>query len=158
LKERAKTYGVRLSTLMANAPFGSSSIRSNSQPGIEPPRKLLAKKDGLPKLVPGYFEYKDNYTTTWSDEFNNIDYFKLTAVMQKFEDQTLSLNQYHDLNKYPDSKVPQSLLIEEMLVAQYYGNKSYYYYNIVSKKDSDKQDYEEEETEPSSCGTGGCKI
>jgi len=162
LKEQAKLYGVRMSTLMANAPFGSSSIRSNSQPGIEPPRSLLAKKDGLPKLVPGYFEYKDNYTTTWSDEFNNIDYFKLTAVVQKFEDQTISLNQYHDLTKYEDGKVPQSLLIEELLVAQYYGNKSLYYYNIISKKDVTSEEEElsnmiEEDT-LIACGSGGCSI
>lgn len=171
LRSDLLVYGIRHSTLMANAPFGSSSIPSNSTPGIEFPRNLIAKKSGLPKIVPEYNEYKDYYVTTWSDEFNNIDYFKFVACMQKWMDQSISLNQYHDLTKYDDLKVPKSLLISEVLIAQYFGIKSLYYLNVKSK---DKANNEEEksdavtpdmilndipeEEEDGGCSSGGCKI
>ena len=163
LRKLLLKYGMRHSTLMANAPFGSSSIPSNSTPGIEPPRDLVTKKDGLPKIVPELEEYGPYYTTVWSDEFNNIDYFKFIACAQKFVDQMFSTNQYHKLSKYPNNKVPQSLLLEEVLVAQYYGHKSLYYLNVNSK---DKDDTNIDKTlneitveeDEQNCNGGGCKI
>jgi len=162
LRKLLLKYGMRHSSLMANAPFGSSSIPSNSVPGIEPPRGLVTKKDGLPKIVPGLEEYGKYYTMVWSDEFNNIDYFKFIACAQKFVDQMFSMNQYHKLNNYPNNKVPQSLLIEEVLTAQYYGNKSMYYLNINKGDDiQDKADTSSEvivEDDEVDCSGGGCKI
>lgn len=167
-------YGIRHSTLMANAPFGSSSIPSNSTPGVEFPRNLIAKKSGLPKIVPEYNLYKDYYTTLWSDEYNNIDYFKFIACGQKYMDQSISLNQNHDLTRYPENKVPKSLLVEEILVAIYYGIKSLYYLNVRSYDKTENEEVKEldnsinsndtaqdipiEEDEGGGCGSGGCKI
>jgi len=153
--------------LFANAPYGNSSLPSNSTPGIEPPRDLIYKKSDLPKVVPEYDLYKDYYTTAWSDEFNNIDYFKFTAIPQKWIDQALSLNQYADLRKYEDTKIPKSILLNEVLTAYYYGHKTLYYYNIRSvKKDNTeehklleetKQDIEVEDDDIG-CSNGSCEI
>ena len=164
LREDLLKYGIRHSTLMANAPFGSSSIPSNSTPGIEPPRYLIAKKDGLPKIVPEYEEYKDYYTLVWDDHFNNIDYFKLVAVAQKWMDQAMSINEYHNLLKYKNEKLPKSVMIENILTAQYYGHKTMYYLNMHSKEDNKSQDGLDVDNEimveetKETCEGGACSI
>ena len=165
LKERAKKFGTRHSTLFANAPYGNSAIPSGSTSGIEPPRSCIYKKSGLHIVVPGYFEYGDNYTTAWSDEFNNIDYFKFTAVIQKWWDQALSLNQYHNLLRYEDEKIPKSLFMEEVFICIYYGHKTMYYLNVKSKekkeddtKNENKAPVIEDEDEGVSCESGACSI
>jgi len=165
LRAELKIWGIRHSTLMANAPFGTSSIPSNSTPGIEPPRGLIAKKSGLPKIVPGYREYGQYYTTVWGDDFNNIDYFKFVAGAQKFMDQAMSLNQYQNLLRYQNNKIKRSLFLEELMTANYYGHKTLYYLNFKTK---DKNDNEENEItelphvvveeEISGCTGGSCHV
>ncbi len=153
LKEELKANGIRHSTLMANAPYGSSSMVSNSTPGIEPPRFLETSKKGVTKLVPDLKKYGKYYTTAWGDDFNNIDYFKFaTACFQKFMDQTISLNQYHNLLK-TNGKKSKRLLIEETLTLRYYGGRTMYYSNILSNEQTDGEADEE-----SSCGSGGCEV
>ena len=167
LRIELKKYGMRHSTLMANAPYGSSSMVSNSTPGLEPPRNLSNSKKGVTKLVPDIAKCGKYYTTTWSPEFNNIDYFKFLAVVQKFEDQTISLNQYNNLVAL-GGKVKKSKLIEEILTARYYGLKTMYYSNIKSNEKKDGEDDEEiidpdsidqdGEDGPSGCSSGGCEV
>jgi len=154
LRKDVIEYGMRHSTLMANAPFGSSSQVSNSTPGIEPPRDIANTKKGVTKLVPD-IKFKNYYTTTWGDDFNNIDYFKFVAVLQKFMDQTISTNQYVNLLKTSNGKVKKSTLIDETLSAMYYGLKTLYYLNIRSTNTKDGEDLEEETT---SCDSGGCEV
>jgi len=172
LKVRARKSGTRHSTLFANAPYGNSAIPSGSTSGIEPPRSLIYKKHGLYNVVPDYETHKDFYTTAWSDEFNNADYFKFTAVVQKWWDQALSLNEYRNLLKYVDGKIPKSELMRDILIAMHYGHKSMYYLNVKSKekdKDGDgddslyKADIKEEiiiedEDDSISCESGSCSI
>jgi len=152
LRKDLLKYGIRNSSLMANAPFGSSSMVSNSTPGVEPPRDIANTKKGVTKLVPD-IRYKNYYTTAWSDDFNNIDYFKFLAVFQKWIDQTISVNQYHNLLN-TNGKKKKSELIHEVLTAYAYGLKTLYYSNIRS---TDQKDGLEEE-EQTSCGSGGCEV
>lgn len=174
LRKLLLKYGMRHSSLTANAPFGSSSVVSNSTPGLEPPRKLATNKDGVIKLVPGIREYKDNYTLVW-ENFDNIAYFKFVAIFQKWMDQAISLNQYTNLIQY-GGKVKKSRLVNEILIARYYGLKSVYYSVIKSNEqtDGEKKDKYEKESEDSnggrvddliteddveqSCSSGGCNI
>lgn len=153
LRLRMKKSGMRHSTLMANAPFGSSSMVSNSTPGLEPPRDLANTKKGVTKLVPDIQRYGKLYTTTWGVDFNNVDYFKFLAVAQKWMDQTISVNQYHNLVA-SGGKIKKSRLMEEFLAARYYGLKTLYYSNIRS---NDKEDGDKEE-QPEACGSGGCEV
>jgi len=170
LREDILKYGMRHSTLMANAPYGQSSTVSNSTPGIEPPRFIETTKNNVTKLVPD-IKYKNYYTTAWGDDFNNIDYFKFVAVLQKFMDQTISTNQYTNLLKETKGKVKKSKLIEEILVAYYYGLKTLYYSNIISTNTKDGDDTLETEdvenvidedlsssSEDCGCSGGGCSI
>ena len=152
LRADLKLHGIRHSTLFANAPYGSSSLVSNSTPGIEPPRDLVAVKSGITKLVPGLHTCGKYYTTAWSPDFNNTDYFKFLAVIQKFMDQSISVNQYTNLIPL-GGKVPSSLLTKEILTARYYGLKTLYYLNPRTS-DSSEGLVEEEE----SCDGGGCNV
>jgi len=156
-RSRAKKHGIRHSTLMANAPFGSSAMVSNSTSGIEPPRGVATSKKGNLKLVPDIKKYSKYYTTTWGDDFNNIDYFKFVAVAQKWMDQTLSVNQYHNLLK-SGGKKKKTELIEEVLTHRYFGGKTLYYSNIRSTDQEDGDDGIIEEEEADGCAGGGCIV
>lgn len=157
LREELLKYGIRHSTLTANAPYGNSANVSGSTSGIEPPRELLSikedKKQYVKKLVPDYAKYKNYYTTAWGEDFNNIDYYKFVAVVQKFLDQSTSLNQYTNLLKYPDRKVPMTDLVKEFFVKYRYGIKTTYYQNFRTTDDSDGL-----EEEKGGCAGGGCVV
>jgi len=157
LRDRARKFGIRHSTLMANAPFGSSAMVSNSTSGIEPPRGVATSKKGNLKLVPDIKKYGKYYTTAWGDDFNNIDYFKFVACAQKFMDQTLSVNQYHNLLK-SGGKKKKTELIEEVFTHRYYGGKTLYYSNIRSTDQEDGDDGIIEEEEADGCAGGGCIV
>ena len=152
-----KVGGLRHSTLAANAPYGNSAETSGSTSGLESPRKLLTTKEDkkryIKKLVPDYSKSKNYYTTTWGEDFNNIDYYKFVAVAQKFIDQSVSLNQYTNLLKYPDQKVPMQVLFEEFYAHYRYGLKTTYYQNFRTTNDIDGLDEEQV-----GCGSGGCIV
>lgn len=154
LRKEIKKYGLRNSTLQAIAPVSNSSRVSNSSPGVEPPRKLLIVKEDksmvIKQFVPEFSKLKNYYTTAWSDEFNNIDYFKFIAVFQKFVDQSISTNQYADFTRFKNG-YPDQLLEDEYYTAYKYGLKTLYYQN---SKTSDSIDEDKEEN----CGSGGCSI
>ncbi|PID95163.1 MAG: ribonucleoside-diphosphate reductase subunit alpha [Bacteroidetes bacterium] len=131
LRELVKTYGLRNSALSAIPPAASSSIVSNSTPGIDPVRKLLiakmSKYGPLKQLVPGFDSYKENYPLAW--DMDNEEYVKFVAVFQKFLDQSISTNLYYDVSKYANSKVPMRDLIRHESLAYKYGLKTLYYLN-----------------------------
>ena len=134
-----------------------AGVISNSTSGIEPPRGLITSKSGDFKIVPDYKKYKNYYTTAWGDDFDNIEYFKFCAVLQKWEDQTISLNQYLNLIK-TSGKVKKTRLIEEVMCARYYGLKTMYYSNIISTETKDGDDDIIVDDEPESCSGGGCMV
>jgi ribonucleoside-diphosphate reductase alpha chain len=166
LRTNISNWGLRNSTLMAIAPTANSSRVSNSTPGVEPPRKLLNIKEDnkiiVRQLVPEYSKLKNYYTTAWSEDFNNIDYFKLLAIAQKFVCQAISVNQYADLTRY-ENGYTDSLLTEEYMTHYYYGGKTLYYqvFRTAKKVDENGNDDNGEheiEKEDDGCAGGGCKI
>lgn len=158
LRESIKEFGLRNSTVSAVAPYGSSSMVSNSTPGIEPPRELVTikgdKSTKIMKLVPEYARFKNYYTTAWGDDFNNIDYFKFIGIIQKFTDQSISTNQYTNVLRYKDNIVPLTEIIKEILTANKYGLKTLYYQNFLSIENKDGISDEKQE----GCGSGGCVV
>ena len=120
------------------------------------PRGLQVSKKGVTKLVPDIRRFGKYYTTAWGDDFDNIAYFKFIAVVQKVMDQTLSVNQYHNMIK-TDGKKKKSLLVEEILTAWYFGLKTLYYSNIRSTDQADGDDIIEDEDDDG-CAGGGCKV
>lgn len=159
LEKDIKEYGLRNSTVSACAPCGNSAVVSNSTSGVEPPRELETLKEDknfkILKLVPDYERLKNYYTTSWGYDFNNIDYFKMLGIVQKFVDQAISTNQYTNTFKYEDQKIPLKDVYNEILTAMNSGLKTLYYQNF---KANDNIDGLKEEQEEQKCGSGGCEI
>ena len=157
LRQDLQRYGIRNSSLMAVPPAGNSAEVSNSTNGVEPPRELLTKKtdknQSYKKLVPFYKTSKNYYTTAWSMEFNNSDYFKLISVVQKFVDQAISLNQYTSTLNSKDSKIKISDIIGEMILSLNLGIKTWYYQNFRTTDDIDGLVDKIE-----GCESGGCSV
>lgn len=158
LEEDIKKFGLRNSTVSAHAPCSNSASLSNSTNGVEPPRELVSQVEDknfkVTKLVPEYSKYKNYYTTSWGDDFNNSDYFKLLGIIQLFTDQAISSNQYSNALKYEDKKIPISELIKEIVLANQYGLKSLYYQNFLSTDNKDGLSEDNKE----GCSSGGCSV
>jgi ribonucleoside-diphosphate reductase alpha chain len=132
LRNDLQEYGIRNSTLMALMPAETSAQISNSTNGIEPPRALVSEKqskDGIMKqVVPGIHHLKNKYDLLW-DQQSPQGYIKLTAILQKYIDQGISINTSYNPVNYEDEKVPMSALMTDLLTCYKYGHKQLYYNN-----------------------------
>ncbi len=175
LRTEIKKYGLRNSALSAIPPAASSSVVSNSTPGVDPVRKYLiakmSKYGALKQLVPGYGQYEENYSLAW--EIDNEEYLKFIAIFQKFLDQSISTNQYYDISKYKDNRVPIKDLIRHDGIAAKYGLKTLYYMNVNDNSGNELAKIKKQSTqEPvfqfakvdieiddyDSCEGGGCSV
>lgn len=155
-------YGIRNATLMALMPAESSSQLSNSTNGIEAPRGFIsekASKDGvLRQVVPEFYRLKNKYDLLWS-QASPEGYLKICAVIQKFVDQSISVNTSYNPANYENNKVSLSDLITHFILCYKLGLKNLYYNNI---HDGATDDHKEEEqaladiTEDEDCDS--CKI
>ena len=138
LRVLAAKYGIRNSTLMALMPSETSAQVSNSTNGIEPPRSLVsikASKDGvLKQVVPEIRRLKNKYDLLW-DQKSPEGYLKICAVLQKFIDQSISVNTSYNPEHYPLEegetvhKIPMSEMISHVVMFYKYGGKQLYYFN-----------------------------
>lgn len=155
LRENIKKYGLRNSTLTSLMPSETSSQVSNSTNGIEPPRGLVSvkvSKDGVIKqVVPGVENLGSIYPLLWNLP-DNTGYLKLVAVMQKFVDQSISANTNYDPAKFPNGKVPLSVMLKDLLTAYKLGIKTLYYHNTRDGADDSQNDLDD------GCAGGACKI
>ena len=131
IREQLKEYGIRNSTLFTQMPCESSSDVQGVSNGIEMMKSLIInKKDrkGFRKTIAKYIKTRSkNYTFTWSPEYNNEDFIKMCAVIQKYFDQGMSVNTYVDTSRYVDGIPKVEDKLRDMAVAQYYGLKTLYY-------------------------------
>ena len=135
----------------------NSSKPSSATPGIEPPRELATiKKDKnviVKQLVPFFKTSKKYYTTAWGVDFNNFDYLELVKNIQKFVDQSISLNMYYNTLNSKSDKIEISQLLDEIVTAFNNGIKAFYYANF---RTSNQADGEAEKTD--GCAGGGCSV
>lgn len=133
----------------------TSSQVSNATNGIEPPRGLVSvkvSKDGIIKqVVPGVENLASIYPLLWNLP-DNSGYLKLVAVMQKFVDQSISANTNYDPAKFPNGKVPLSVMLKDLLTAYKLGVKTLYYHNTRDGADDSQNDLDD------GCAGGACKI
>lgn len=155
LREDIKKYGLRNSTLSAIMPSETSSQISNATNGIEPPRGFVSikqSKDGILKqVVPEYLKLKDQYELLW-DIPSNEGYLQLTAIIQKFIDQTISANTNYDPAKFEGGKVPMQAMLKDLLTAYKLGVKTLYYHNTADGSSDAQEDLDD------GCESGACKI
>ena len=134
LRKDIKTYGLRNTCLSAIPPTASSCSISNSTPGIDPPRSIVVSKVSkygpFKQVIPDILEYKDYYTL--QRDIDNVEYFKLIGIIQKFIDQGISTNSFY----MHDRDVSIQDVLKEITSAYSNGMKSLYYLN--SNKGTDK--------------------
>jgi len=133
LRNEIKQYGIRNATLLASMPAESSSRIFNSTNGVEPVRSLIttkSNKDHISKqVVPEYSRLKNKYDLLW--EMEGMDgVIKMMAVIQKFTCQSISTNTSYNPGHYENGEIPMSVLLGDILKANYYGLKTLYYNNI----------------------------
>lgn len=144
LRKKILKYGLRNSTLSALMPSETSSQISNATNGIEPPRgfvSIKASKDGILKqVVPEYHKLKKYYELLWNMP-NNTGYLHLSAIMQKFIDQSISTNTNYDPKKFKNDQIPMKQLIYDLLISYKYGLKTLYYQNTQDGSKSFQNNY-----------------
>jgi ribonucleoside-diphosphate reductase alpha chain len=132
LREQLKRTGIRNSTLMAIMPSETSSQIINSTNGIEPPRALVSYKQSkhgsLAQVVPGYHHLKNKYDLLW-DQVTPEGYLDVVAVLQKFIDQSVSVNTSYNPAHFPGGEIPYSQIVSDVLTFYKYGGKCLYYAN-----------------------------
>lgn len=140
-------YGIRNATTMALMPAETSAQISNSTNGIEMPRALVSvkvSKDGILKqVVPEIGKLKNKYSLLWEQE-SNLGYIQICGVLQKYIDQSISANTSYNPENFPESKLPMSMLLKDMMLAYKYGLKNLYYHNTYDG--SGEQDVSEKDT------------
>ncbi|WAI11941.1 MAG: ribonucleoside-diphosphate reductase subunit alpha [Buchnera aphidicola (Macrosiphum albifrons)] len=160
LRCKIKKYGLRNSTLSALMPSETSSQISNATNGIEPPRGFISikvSKDGiLRQVVPEYKKLKSQYELLW-DIPNNTGYLQLTGIMQKFIDQSISVNTHYDPKRFLNNKIPMKQLIYDLLLSYKLGLKTLYYQNTRDGSEEHQNITSESLTE-NICESGSCVI
>lgn len=152
LRKDIKEFGLRNSCLSCCPPTESSSVNSNATNGIEPPRSLISTKKSkmglLKQVVPEINKIGHLYTTAYEMP-NNKGMIDIVAIMQKFIDQSISMNNYYDFTKYEDGELPISEVINDIFYAYSMGVKTMYYANSNDgKKDNDE----------GGCAGGACSV
>lgn len=146
LRERLRITGIRNSTLMASMPSETSSQISNSTNALLPPRDLVSvkqSKDGvLKQVVPGIQKYKNKYNLLWELK-SPEEYLKIIAVNQKFMDQALSVDTFYNPINYEGNEIPESVLMQHILLTYKLGIKTLYYNNINDGAGEEVVDEEE---------------
>jgi ribonucleoside-diphosphate reductase alpha chain len=136
LREEVKKYGMKNSVLSALMPVESSSLVTNSTNGIEPPRSFVVTKTNKTSVsnkivVPAAKELAQYYTLAWDDENINHHINQLTAIMQKWIDQAISVNHYYNPNNYEGFKTPRKKIISDIVEFYNLGGKNMYYANTL---------------------------
>lgn len=141
LGEQLAQYGIRNATLLAMMPAESSSRIFNSTNGVEPVRALITTKGNKShvstQVVPEYNRLKNRYDLLW--DMQGMDgIIKMMAVIQKFTCQSISTNLSYNPEHYPNGEIPLSLMVGDLLKANYYGLKTIYYHNNRDGADDTK--------------------
>ncbi|QCI18737.1 class 1a ribonucleoside-diphosphate reductase subunit alpha [Buchnera aphidicola] len=161
LREKIKKHGLRNSTLSALMPSETSSQISNATNGIEPPRGFIsvkASKDGMLKqVVPEYKKLKTQYELLWNIP-NNTGYLELVAIMQKFIDQSISVNTNYDPKRFINEKIPMKQLLYDLLIAYKLGIKTLYYQNTRDGAEENYNFNQLETNKEDNCTSGSCII
>jgi ribonucleotide reductase alpha subunit len=78
---------------------------------------------------------------------SNTGYLNVCAVIQKYIDQAISVNNYYDPSKYEEGNLPISVIMEDIFYHYSMGGKTMYYANTADgKTDVDTAEVEKQET------------
>ncbi len=130
----------------------NSSLISNSTNGAEPVRSLMiykgSKTSSIPILVPMYEKHKEDYTLAF-EMGGNEGLININAALQKFFDMAISTNLYYRYKDYPDEKLPDMVILKDILYSYKMGLKNLYYSNTDSNTNAGNE---------AGCESGACSI
>lgn len=130
LRAQLESTGLLNSTLMALMPAETSAQVSNSTNGVEPVPDLVtykqSKHGSMAQVVPGIAHLKNKYDLKW-DNAGPDGYLLVNAVLQKFIDQSISVNTSYNPKLFPGGEIPYSKIVQDILVFYKYGGKCLYY-------------------------------
>mgnify|MGYP001175484399 CR=1 FL=1 len=161
LRTELKKYGIRNSTLMACMPSETSSQLSNETNGIEPPRSAVivkASKDSAPpQVVPDVEELLPYYDWSWSQKTPD-GYLEVTAVIQKYVDQAMSINTSYNPAHFPEERIGTKQLLKDLMRAYQLGHKTLYYCNTKKPGEEEILGTLAMTESDDGCDGGACKI
>ena len=169
LRKQIAEHGMRNTTLSAIPPTASSSLVSNSTQGIDPIQSVTDTFESavytVRSLVPDY-DKENYYMKAWDMPDNSSsEYIKLMAILQKFIDQGMSVNQWYDLTKIEGKILDANRVKRDILTAYKYGLKSLYYIRSKDRENTSEKIHTssielEEIPMPGleSCESGACAI
>lgn len=124
-------YGMRNSVLEAMMPSETSSVTIGCTNGVEAIRQGLIYKSSrqgdVPQVAPDWATLEFDYDRAY--ELDMTEYMRSMAVVQKFNGQGISINEYWDYNKYPKGIIPMTLLLQLLIEMTRLGIKTAYYNN-----------------------------
>ena len=139
-------YGMRNTAITAQAPTQSSAVVTGAIGAHYPPQKAVtghkSKLGILKQVTPGYRHLKKYYDLCFEMPDGNTRLIEKTAIMQKFGDQSISLNLYYDYEQYENNSLPLSVVAKDILYCNKYGVKTIYY-SVTN--DGNKQDVADKE-------------
>ena len=147
MREVIKHNGIRNSTLIACMPSETSSKLINSTNGVEPIRGMVVTKNKK-VVAPESYRLKNRYHRVW-DQGGPQGYLKVMGTIQKWTDQSISVNTTYNIDDYENSMIPGKVIFGDILLAYKLGLKSLYYNNNLKKAEIEKD--ESDDTDCESC-------
>lgn len=138
LREQLIATGIRNATVMALMPAETSAQLSNATNGIEPVRALVSEKVSkhgiLRQVVPEIGRLKNKYHLMWDQE-SPKGYLKIAAVLQKYIDQSISVNTSYNPQNYEGGDISMRDMMQDLLLCYKWGLKNLYYFNTYDGAD-----------------------
>jgi ribonucleoside-diphosphate reductase alpha chain len=132
LRKQLALTGIRNATVMALMPAETSAQLSNATNGIEPVRALVSEKVSkhgiLRQVVPEIGRLKNKYDLLW-DQKSPRGYLMVASVLQKWIDQSISVNTSYNPQNYPDHEISMKDMMQDLLLCYKWGLKNLYYFN-----------------------------
>ena len=132
LRADLRVHGIRNATTMALMPAETSAQLLNATNGIEPVRALVSEKVSkhgvLRQVVPEIGRLKNKYDLLW-DQASPKGYLRIACVLQKYIDQSISVNTSYNPENYPGNEISMKDMINDLLMFYKLGGKNLYYYN-----------------------------
>lgn len=147
--------GIAHSALGAHMPGESSSQNLNATNSWYPIRQgNVLKTDGGKVnifIAPEWTTLQYNYELAWDVPTNDmVDHY---AIIQKFTDQAISADYWHDFTKPGQEVLTTKKLLTDFSYKVKMGTKTQYYTNSHTK-DSDKEDF----GNSAGCASGACSL
>lgn len=146
--------GIAHSALVAHMPGESSSQNLNATNGLYPIRKgIVVKTDGGKTnifIAPEWEKLLYEYEIAWDIDVRDLT--DVYGIIQKFTDQAISADFYHDFTKPGQEILTHKKLLGDLSYKNKRGLKTQYYAN------SRTNDIDDDNSNDAGCASGACSL